>query len=90
MNAPAIAIDRITPTAFPIGGKSLCDDLFRCGFFEDLKLCRRRLANVLGGVFVVGIWRVFDVSHRCNNNASTEENQVVISAGVHRVAEKDL
>ena len=75
VDAAAITIDRITPAAFPVGSEGLGNHLFGGGFLEDLQLGRRRFANIFGRVFVVGIWRIGNLSHRCNSTACADEKQ---------------
>src|SRR5258708_26049419 len=75
VHATAIAIECISPTAFPVGRERLGYYLFSRQLLEYLKFCRRRLANVLSGIFVVGIRWVSNLSHKCNNNASVVKMQ---------------
>ena len=75
VDAASVTVDRVAPPAFPIGGKRFCDHLLCCGFLKNLELCGRRFANVLGGVAVVRIWWIRDVSHRCNNSATVAFSQ---------------
>ena len=75
VNTTAVAIDRVAPTAFPIGGERLGDHLFGRGLFENLELGRRRFADVLSRVPVVGIRRIGDLSHTCNVSLSEPHKQ---------------
>jgi hypothetical protein len=44
--ASAIAIDRVSPSTFPIGGERFGYDLLGRGFLEDLELGQGRLAYI--------------------------------------------
>ena len=75
MDAAAIAVDREPPAAFKVGRKCLGNDLPGGSFLKYLELCRRRLANVFGGVFTVRIRRICNLSHKCNDNAFVGRRQ---------------